>query len=364
MDIFSFSISPALGVISVVLVFGGLIFFHELGHFLAARMFNMGVKTFSLGFGPRILSFKGEKTVYQIAALPLGGYVSLVGESADADIPEPFTAKDSFALRPAWQRFIVIAAGSVFNLLLAWIICWGIIWTVGMVTVPPVVDKIVPGTHAEESELRAGDRILSFNGRSIMRWAQLPIHMMGNGEKEVSLKVERGGDEIREFTVKPTLLEREVDKDTKGQFWSLGIVGKPGEHKTFSFFDAMGEGLEETRYQIVTTWYTFVDLISRKLAFKNIMGPVGITKTIYDQSERGALSVFVLAAFISVNLGILNLLPVPVLDGGHLLFILVEMVIRRPVPAVVQEKAAVLGLFLLLALIVGATFNDIMRLFI
>lgn len=351
-----------LGTLSVLLVFGGLIFFHELGHFLVARSFGMGVKTFSLGFGPSIVSFRRGKTRYQIAALPLGGFVSLVGETADAEIPEPFTEKDSFSLRPAWQRFLVIAAGSVFNLLLAWFICWGVIWTVGRMEIQPVVGEIEPSSYAAASGLMPGDRILAFNGRSVSRFEQLPIYMMGNGEGDVVLKVERDAGSTREITVKPTLLEREIDENTTAKFWSLGIRSLPGEHKTYSFFGAMGEGLVEARYQFVTTWYTFIDLVSRKLAFDNVMGPVGITKTIYEQSQRGMLQLFVLAAFISVNLGLLNLLPIPVLDGGHLAFLLVEMVIRKPVPQFVQEKAAMIGLFLLLALFLGATYNDLMRL--
>lgn len=351
-----------LGTIAVLLVFGGLIFFHELGHFLVARCFNMGVKTFSLGFGPRLLSFQRGKTRYQIAALPLGGYVSLVGETADAEIPAPFTEKDSFSLRPAWQRFLVIAAGSVFNLLLAWFICWGLVWSVGRVEVQPVVGEIEPTAHAAQSDLRPGDRIIAFNGRSVSRFEQLPIYMMGNGEGEVILKVERDGGSVREIAVKPTLLERQIDENVKAEFWSLGIRSLPGEHKTYSFLEAMGEGLVEARYQFVTTWYTFIDLVSRKLAFNNVMGPVGITKTIYEQSQRGMLHLFMLAAFISVNLGILNLLPIPVLDGGHLAFLLVEMLIRKPVPQFIQEKASMVGLFLLLALLLGATYNDLMRL--
>ena len=351
-----------LGTLAVLLVFGGLIFFHELGHFLVARYFNMGVKTFSLGFGPRLLSIQRGKTRYQVAALPLGGYVSLVGETADAEIPAPFTKEDSFSLRPAWQRFLVIAAGSVFNLLLAWLICWGIIWSVGRVEMLPVVGAIDPAAHAAQSDLRPGDRITSFNGRSISRFEQLPIYMMGNGEGDVTLQVEREGGSVREIIVKPTLLERAIDENTMAKFWSLGISSLPGEHKVYSFFEAMAEGLVEARYQFVTTWYTFIDLLSRKLAFNNVMGPVGITKTIYEQSQRGMLPLLMLAAFISVNLGILNLLPIPVLDGGHLAFLLVEMVIRKPVPQVIQEKASMVGMFLLLALFVSATFNDFMRL--
>ena len=352
-----------IGTIAVILVFGGLIFFHELVHFLLARMFSMGVKTFSLGFGPAIISFKPGKTTYQVAAVPLGGYVSLVGESKDAEIPEPFPEQDSFALRPACQRFFVIAAGSVFNLLLAWLICWGVMWTNGRNYIPPVVTEIVAGTNAENTPLAPGDKIVAFNDRTVDRWEQLPIWIMSNGDKDIVLTTEKPDGSRLVFTLSPSLMERELPDGKTMKSWSIGIKSGPVEHQDFNFIEAMGEGLEEARYQVVNTWYTLLDLVSRKLEFNNIMGPVGITKTIYQQTEHGLVPVLMLAAFISVNLGILNLLPIPILDGGHLLFLVVEMLTRRQVPAQFQEKAAYVGLFLLLALILGATFNDVMRFF-
>ncbi len=349
------------GILAVIAVFGGLIFFHELGHFLVARAFSMGVKTFSLGFGPALLSFKRGKTSYQVAALPLGGFVSLVGETGDAEIPAPFTERDSFSLRPAWQRFLVIAAGSVFNLLLAWLICWGVLWTNGRISIPPVVMEVANGTHAADSPLKSGDRILSFNNRDIFRWEQLPIYMMSNGDKPVTLTVQKPHGDVVVFSLTPTLMERAQPDGKIGKFWSLGIKSGPAQHAKFSFLEALGEGFAEARYQLVTTWHSLLDLVSRQLAFSNVMGPVGITKTIYQQTDHGLVPVLMLAAFISVNLGIINLLPIPVLDGGHLLFLLLEMLFRRPVPPKVQEKAAFVGLALLLTLIIGATLNDVMR---
>lgn len=350
-----------IGTIAVILVFGGLIFFHELGHFLLARAFSMGVKTFSLGFGPALFSFNWGKTKCQVAAVPLGGFVALVGETPDAEIPAPFTREESFSLRPAWQRFFVIAAGSVFNLLLAWLICWGVMWSNGRTYIPPVVQGIVEGSGAAQSPMREGDRIVSFNDRSITRWEQLPLYMMGNGGKDVSLTVERADGSLLVFSLTPTELERPMPDGGVRKAWSLGIRSGEVEHRDFNFWQAPVEGLVEARYQVETTWYSLIDLLSRKVEFDNVIGPVGITKTIYNQAEYGIVPVLMLAAFISVNLGIINLLPIPVLDGGHLVFLLLEMLARRPVPIKIQEKAAMVGLFLLLALILGATFNDVMR---
>ena len=349
-----------IGTIAVILVFGGLIFFHELGHFFVARLFGMGVKTFSLGFGPAVFSFKRKKTVYQVAAVPLGGFVSLVGESADAEIPEPFTPEESFSLRPAWQRFPVIAAGSVFNLLLAWFICWGLVWVNGRTEMTPVVGEILEGSAAAASPMRAGDRILSLNGKDIRLWTEMPPIVQENQGKPMVVAVVRPDGSTLTFSIAPTLLKQTLPDGGKIENWGMGI--RQSRHQ-YGFFQSALEGMAEARDMVTFTWNALADLISRKVSFDNVGGPILIAQAIYKQADYGLVSVFMIAALISVNLGVLNLLPIPVLDGGHLIFLLVEMLIRRPVPPAVQEKAAFVGLFMLIALMIAATFNDVMRFF-
>ena len=349
-----------IGTVAVVLVFGGLIFFHEMGHFLVARCFGMGVKTFSLGFGPAIFSFKRKKTVYQVAAVPLGGFVSLVGESAGAEIPEEFTQEESFSLRPAWQRFLVIAAGSVFNLLLAWFICWGLMWANGQVDPSPVVGDILEGSAAASSPMRVGDRVVSLNGRAIGKWDDMPPIVQENQGKEMAVVVKRPDGSTLSFNLEPTLLKQALPDGKTLESWGMGI--RP-VHRDYGFLQSAWKGLAKAKDMVTFTWNALVDLISRKVSFDNVGGPILIAQTIYSQADHGLVSVFMIAALISVNLGVLNLLPIPVLDGGHLFFLLVEMISRRPVPVVVQEKAAWAGLLLLIGLMLAATFNDIMRFF-
>ena len=348
------------GTVAVILVFGGLIFFHELGHFLVARWFGMGVKTFSLGFGPAIFSFQSGKTTYQVAAVPLGGFVSLVGESADAEIPKPFTPEESFSLRPAWQRFPVIAAGSIFNLLLAWLICWGLMWANGRMDASPVVGDILTKSAAEASPLDVGDRIVSLNGKPVEKWTDMPPLLQENQGKEMRVEARRPDGSALSFSIVPTRIEQKTADGRDVSTWGMGI--RP-MHREYGFWRSSVEGLKEAGNMVVFTWKALADLVSRKISFSNVGGPILIAQTIYQQADHGLLSVLMIAALISVNLGVLNLLPIPVLDGGHLVFLLAEMASGRPVPPSVQEKAAMLGLFLLLLLMVAATFNDVVRFF-
>lgn len=351
------------GSLAVILVFGGLIFFHELGHFLAARSLGMGVKTFSLGFGPVLCSFKRGKTRYQVAALPLGGFVSLVGESPTAEVPDEFTPEESFSLRPAWQRFIVIAAGSVFNLLLAWLLCWGIFWSQGRMHMPPVVDQVLENTPAASSPLQPGDRIVNVDGKPIDRWTEIPTILQMGAGKSVVMTIERTQAGTITFSITPELRSISTPEGETFESWGIGISAAPPERLSFGFLESAKVGFDEAKRMGGIIWNAVGDLINRTVAFDNVGGPILIAQTIYKQTEHGIVSVLLLGAFISVNLGILNLLPIPVLDGGHLLFLLVEMAGRKPVPPKIQEKAMYLGLFLLLALMIAATFNDVMRFF-
>lgn len=350
-----------IGTITVILVLGFLIFFHELGHFLVARSLGIGVRTFSLGFGPVLASKAVGKTTYQVAALPLGGFVAIVGESSDAEIPEGFSEEESFSLRPAWQRLLVVMAGSVFNLLLAWFICWGLVWSNGLTEVPPVVGQIIENSAAAESPLREGDRILSINGNPVSRWEELPQFMRTNKDASASFVVQQEGEETRTIAITPRLNKHEIEGKIV-ESWGIGILPRDVIHTELGFFASAGAGAGKAVDMATLIWRNLGDLLAGRESPKNLGGPVLIAQVIYEQSSEGLINVLVVAAIISVNLGILNLLPIPVLDGGHILFLLIETLFKRPVPVNIQEKAVVGGLCLLLSLMVFATFNDIMRL--
>lgn len=347
----------------VVAVFGGLIFFHELGHFLGARLFSIGVKTFSLGFGPVLVARTFGKTRCQIAAIPLGGYVALVGETPDADIPEPFTQEESFALRPAWQRFVVIVAGPVFNLALAWFLCWGLLFAMGKVELPPVVGSVRAEAPAALAGLAPGDRIMKINETTITRWEQIPQFMQANQSAPIAVTFERQGLGTSTVEIAPAQMEQTLPSGEKVSSWVLGITSGTPIHTPLGFMEAGAAGIEKAGHMLRLTWDGLKGLITRSIPASSMGGPIGIAQIIYKQAEHGAADVILLAALISVNLGMLNLLPIPVLDGGHLMFLSFEMITGKAVPLLVQHKATMAGLALLLCLMLFATFNDILRIF-
>jgi regulator of sigma E protease len=352
------------GIPATVLAFAFLILFHELGHFFLARFLGIGVKTFSLGFGPVLFSRTWGKTSCQAAAVPLGGFVALVGETPEAEIPEPFTPAESFTLRPVWQRFLVILAGPVFNLLLAWFLCWGLFWANGLSETPPVVGSILDGAPAASSPLQPGDRVLSLNGAPVRRWEDLSRFIRRNEGLPITFSVVReGGSSPRTFVLAPALLSHTLPGGETLESWGIGILPGEAVHRELSFFQAAGSGLAQAADMAALIWTSLADLVSGRESVKNIGGPVLIAQSLAQQASHSLINLLLLTALISVNLGILNLLPIPVLDGGHLFFLALEALFRRPVPAAIQEKATMGGLFFLIGLMILATFNDILRLF-
>ncbi|MDR2077043.1 MAG: RIP metalloprotease RseP [Desulfovibrio sp.] len=350
------------GILATILVFAFLIFFHELGHFLLARALGIGVRTFSLGFGPVLFARTVGKTVCQLAAVPLGGFVSLVGETPDMEIAKPFTPAESFSLRPARQRFLVILAGPVFNLLLAWFLCWGLLWANGLSETPPVVGAILENSPAASSPLRPGDRVLSLNGTPVRRWEDMPRFLRRNGDRPITFVVAQEGAPPQSFVLAPALLSHTTPEGETFTSWGIGILPGQAARKELSFFQAAAAGFSRSADMVVLIWSSLADLVSGRESAKNIGGPLLIVQALSQQADHGLINLLLLTALISVNLGILNLLPIPVLDGGHLFFLAFEALFRRPVPFAIQEKAMLGGLLFLIGLMLFATFNDIVRL--
>ncbi|MDL2272272.1 RIP metalloprotease RseP [Desulfovibrio sp. OttesenSCG-928-I05] len=347
-------------VISVVVVLGGLIFFHELGHFLAAKSFRVGVKTFSLGFGPKLFGFMRGNTLYQVAAFPLGGYVSMVGEADPKDIPEPFTIEDSFACRPAWQRLIIVAAGPFFNLFLTWVLFWGLFFSLGQAYLLPEVGSVQAGTPAASADIQPGDTVLAVNGVDIERWSEITKAVTEGGGAPLTLSILRDGAE-RSITVTPAPFVRKTIFGEEKTSWAMGLIAaeKTG-HVRFGFFEASYRSLDHTWFMTKLIGESIVKLFERVVPLDTVSGPIRIVKEIHNQaSTDGIVGVLFIAAFISLNLGLLNLLPIPVLDGGHILFLLIETLTGKALPESVQEYGARIGIALLLFLMVFATYNDI-----
>lgn len=375
--------------IAVVLVLGGLIFFHELGHFLMARSLGMGVSVFSLGFGPKLLKYKAGKTEYALSLIPLGGYVALVGESTQEDLPEGFSKEESFALRPAWQRLMVVAAGPAANILLAWLLCWVLAFGWGMPVLLPDVGAVNENSPAAVAGIQAGDRILSINGTPVPSWEAMSEAVARNGGKPMRVEVERAGREAtvstdvptepdasgergQGWTAEPQRLtltvtpERAVRKTIFGEeetAWLMGVrAAAHVSNERHGFWASASAGARQTWEMVSLTWQSFVKLAQQIVPIDQVGGPIMIVQLVSDQAHKGLAGLLALTALISVNLGILNLLPIPILDGGQIVFCLWEIIFRRPLNARVQEYAMRVGLALLICLMLLATYNDIWRL--
>ncbi len=348
-------------ILAVVIVLGGLIFFHELGHFVVARGMGMGVSVFSLGFGKRLFGITKGKTDYRVCAFPLGGYVQLVGESPDAELPEGFGAQESFSRRPPWQRMLVVLAGPVFNFILAWLIFWGLAYSQGVQELLPVIGQVTNSSAAEEAGIVPGDRIIEIDGNRIDIWEDLVERIEANQGGQMLLTVQRD-KELLSVRVTPRLQEK---RNLFGEIKTMPMLGiaPKGEFVTreLGFLDSAIQGGRQIRDVSGLMIMGIVKLVERVIPWTDMGGVILISELIHKEAQNGLVNLLALTALISINLGILNLLPIPVLDGGHILFFFLETITGKPLSQQVQQAALKIGMMLLLMLMVLATFNDILR---
>lgn len=346
-----------LTFLSFIVVLGVLIFIHELGHFVFAKLFKVGVEKFSLGFGPKVFGKKVGETEYLVSAFPLGGYVKMVGENADGELSPDDKAR-SFAEKPALQRIIIVAAGPVFNLLFAYLV----FITLFMVGVPSVTTKVgeaVEGKPAARAGIKAGDLITSVNGKPLSRWDKFAKTIAESKGAPLTIQVMRGSIPFV-FVVVP---ESRTVKNLLGDTVTSPMIGVVSSGETvidrFGPGEAFVKGSAQTWNVIDLTVLSLVRLVQRAIPLDTIGGPIMIAKMAGQQAAAGGVSFLAFMALLSINLGILNLLPVPVLDGGHLFFYLWELIFRKPVSVKAREIAQQVGLVLLVSLMVLAFYNDI-----
>ncbi len=448
-------------IVAFVIVLGVLIFFHEMGHFLVARLFGVGVEKFSLGFGPRLVGRTVGMTDYRISAIPLGGYVKMVGEEPDAEL-EPEQIPYSFTHKNVYQRIGIVAAGPFFNLLLAALIYAAFFMFVGTEDIRPVVNHVIAespadkagvrvgdfiesidetpvsswgdinrliedskgeaitvhfkregeirqvsitpqtkmatdilgddmpyldagfsgvpplkaivgdvaqGYPAKEAGLKKGDLILEINGKPVDNWFTMKEIISASKGENLDIRVLRDGEKLS-VTIVPVLFSEENALGEKVDSYRIGIstpgVDIPESDRLIiklGPFSAIGESINQT-YQISRlTVLSIVKLIQGTVSTKTLGGPIMIAEMAGQQAKAGWTNLVFFIAVLSINLAILNFLPIPVLDGGHLLFFLIEAVIGRPVNIRMREIAQQAGLFILMMLMIFVFYNDIMRLF-
>jgi len=349
-------------VIGFVVVLGVLIFFHELGHFIMAKVFGVGVEKFSLGFGPKIFGKIVGRTDYRLSAIPLGGYVKMVGEQPDEEL-DPADLPYSFTHKPVLQRMLIVAAGPFFNFFLAIFIFFGIFCFAGMMMLQPVIGEVKAGFPAETAGIISNDKVIEINGSPVDNWTQMAEMIMDSGGSPLNFTLLRDSQQIR-LSVTPS---DDVMENIFGEEQHRYIIGvsSTGEVITrkLGVVEAFTESLNRTYLICKLTILSVVKVFQGTIPAKTIGGPILIAQMAGEQVEQGVVSLLAFIALISVNLGILNLLPVPVLDGGHILFFSIEAIIRRPVSIKTREIAQQVGIFLLMMLMVFVFYNDIMRFF-
>jgi regulator of sigma E protease len=347
-------------VLSAVLLFGFLIFIHELGHFVLAKLSGVRVDKFSLGFGPRVVGRKIGETEYLISAIPLGGYVKMMGEEADDEV-EPAQKERSFKEQPVLKRTSIVFAGPLFNLLTA-VVIFFFVYLSGFPTLLPVIGEIMPDTPAARSVLRAGDRVTEIDHKPLRQWQEMTSIIYSSPGKELTFTIQRGTETLTTvITPEPKKM-----KDLFGEEQEVGLIGVKPSGDTFVVREdlpgAATSAVQKTWEIASLTVIGIVKLIQRIVPADTIGGPILIFQLAEKQASAGGLSFFTFAAVISVNLAILNLLPIPVLDGGHLLFLAVEAIRKKPLSERAVSIAQRVGIALILFLMAFAMYNDIFRL--
>jgi len=352
-------------VIAFLCAIGPLVFIHELGHYWVARLFGVGAEQFSIGFGREVAGWTDKRgTRWKIGWLPLGGYVRFVGDMNPASQPDldddlpPEVRAVSFHHKPWWQRFLIVLAGPMANFLLAIAIFAGFFAAFGVPTTPNIVAGIVAGSPAERAGLKAGDRILEMDGRSTPTFEMIGHVASLNPGERVVIRVQRG---TAEFTTS-TQLSIVEETDNFGRTFRIGRLGIPNPGRRLEQVPvgqliphAVDRTLVLTRSMVEGLW----QVISGRRSVKELGGPLKIAQIAGQQASVSWLDFISLVALISINLGFINLLPVPMLDGGHLVFYVAEAVKGRPVSERVQDWAFRGGLAIVLALLLFTTVNDL-----
>jgi regulator of sigma E protease len=347
--------------LATIIVLGVLVFVHELGHFLMAKLFGVRVDAFSLGFPPKLLHKKIGDTDYRLSVVPLGGYVKLFGENPKDEVP-PELEPISFSHHPLWHRFIIVMAGPAFNLLFAAVALFLVFALSGVPYLTTTIGGVKEGSPAAQAGLEKGDKILTLAGQKVSRWEELSREIRRIGGHPLTLSVQRG-DRVFEIRVTPQPMETTDIFGSKVSAMIIGITsGDQVGVDHVGPLRALGLGVDYTGRLVWLTVESLYKLAAREMPLKSLGGPILIAQVAGKQAETGWAALVQFMAALSVNLFLLNLLPIPVLDGGHLFFFTVEAIRGKPVPVQHREMAQGLGLMLILALMILVFYQDILRL--
>ena len=347
-----------LSIIAFILILGVIVLVHEFGHFMWAKKFGVHIYEFSIGMGPVIFTHEGkDKIKYRIRLLPIGGFVQMAGEVYEDD--EKVAKKDFMCNKPWHQRLIIIVAGVVNNFILAIVLLfiYALIW--GATTNTTKIYSVEEGYPMAEAGIKKGDVITKINGKKVTSWDTAQI-LLTIKSKNNTYKIEVvGSDGIREiYNIKP---KKVYDKDIKMDRSVFGFTIKENVHK--GFLASLKFAFVKFANIMETMWLTISNLVIGKLSFKNLSGPVGVYQVVNTGISVGMSYIIYLTAFLSLNVGFINILPLPAFDGGRAFFMLIEKIRRKPINSKIENTIHAIGFVLLLILMVIITWQDILRIF-
>lgn len=353
-------------IVSFIVVLGILIFVHELGHFLFAKFFKVRVLKFSLGFGPKIFGKTIGDTEYLISAFPLGGYVKMFGENPDEQEGAASEKEASFAHKKVWQRFLIVFAGPLFNLLFTVFLFFMIFFFVGLPDSRDTtrIGQVNPESPAATAGVQVDDTILAINGTPTMVWMDVLNMVKDSGGDELVFTVARGSEDIKIVVTPQQLPVKNIFGEEVEQRFMIGIV-KADElfYSPTGIVGATQAAFSQTWMYINLTALGFVKLAQQVVPVSELGGPILIAQIAGKQMQAGWINFLFFMGLLSVNLGLLNLLPIPVLDGGHLVFLTIEAIRRKPLTEKLQIVAQQMGMALLGVLMIFVFYNDLLRVF-
>ena len=346
-------LGKAWPILLAILFFGFIILSHELGHFTVARLLKVRINEFSIGMGPALFKKKGKETLYSLRLLPIGGYVKMEGEDEDSEDERAFCNKK------VWQRFLIVLAGAVINILLG-VVLLGILVACQDLVGTTTVHSFSEDSLLQQSELKPGDTILKIDNHRVFSDMDISFLLARDNDSVLDLVVRRGGKKLELKNVAFTTAETE---DGKTQLvYDMIILGKEK-----NVLNVTANAFKETASVARLVWLSLLDLVTGKYSFREISGPIGTVDYIAQAAEKSTSSanyalLINIMAFITINIGVFNLLPLPALDGGRLFFMVIEMVFRKPVPAKYENLVHAVGLILLLIFMAVVSFSDIYKL--
>ena len=349
--------SVIINLILFILILGIIVFVHEFGHFIWAKITGVYVYEFAIGMGPKLFGKKGKETEYTIRAIPIGGFCQLAGEDLEDENLKKIPKNRQLQNKTALQRFLIMVFGPMNNFILAVVLLFIIALIWGGTTMSPVITEVESGSACEKAGMSAGDKILKINNHKVTTSDDITLYLaIAKPTKKNVIKVEKKDGKVVTYKVKPKKIKED---GTETYRYGISIQQK----RTHGFFNAFGYTFKKTASIFKQMFITVGSLFTGGIKLNQLSGPVGIYSIVGQQRSGGIANLIYLMAFLSINVGFINLLPLPAFDGGHILFIVIEKIKGSPVNPELENKIHGVFLILLLLLMVVITINDILRLF-